>query len=434
MPSTRTFAAAASLLTAAAGLAHAQSAAPAVFVANNGNLEGSVSSLRVNPDGTLTLIDRVITGTRTSTSQPCAGCNSFAIDATPSGAFLATTHASGNTSEEINVYAVAPDGTLNVAETILLPQAGLDIAWVRDDLLAVCVTDLSTPNQIRLYTWDAGASTLTLADTVAAGSFLTSVDVHPSGDWIVGNDSFANTARIFAIDGNTISLAQTVALPVSGVAVGFAPDGRSLFAAGGISAGGDKFAGFAFDPDDGTATPLAGSPFTSPGDSPKGFAFTPDNAFMFVSHGRDATIHVFALDPTTGIPAFTGEAFDVGSQGSLQGMDTLDASLFALDSSTSFDNLIGAYAFDVDPVTGALVPRPGTPLPTGGITPNDIVAWGGAGCAADFNGDGAASILDVVAFITNWNVSGSGSDFNDDGAINVLDVVAFITVWNNGCP
>ncbi len=80
-------------VAAGASSAHAQSSTPAIFVANEGNLEGSVTSFLVETDGTLAFVDRVITGSRTSTSQPCAGCNTFAIDITPSGRFLATSHA-----------------------------------------------------------------------------------------------------------------------------------------------------------------------------------------------------------------------------------------------------------------------------------------------------------------------------------------------------
>jgi 6-phosphogluconolactonase (cycloisomerase 2 family) len=95
-------------LSGAAGLAAAQADFPAIFVANDGNLEGSVTSLRVEPDGSLSFVDRVITGTRPSTSQPCAGCNPVAIDLTPGGRFLATAHASGDAGENLTVYEVAP--------------------------------------------------------------------------------------------------------------------------------------------------------------------------------------------------------------------------------------------------------------------------------------------------------------------------------------
>jgi hypothetical protein len=55
-------------------------------------------------------------------------------------------------------------------------------------------------------------------------------------------------------------------------------------------------------------------------------------------------------------------------------------------------------------------------------------------CAADFNGDGAANIVDVVAFINEWNTQGPGADFDANGTIDIFDVTGFIQVWTAGCP
>src|SRR5688572_4656744 len=44
----------------------AQSEQPSIFVANNGNCEGSVTSFLVNDDGTLQFVEKVVTG-----SVPC---------------------------------------------------------------------------------------------------------------------------------------------------------------------------------------------------------------------------------------------------------------------------------------------------------------------------------------------------------------------------
>lgn len=60
-----------------------QASEPHIFVANNGNLEGSLTSTRVEAEGALTFVDRVITGSRSTLSQPCPGCNTTAIDLTP---------------------------------------------------------------------------------------------------------------------------------------------------------------------------------------------------------------------------------------------------------------------------------------------------------------------------------------------------------------
>jgi len=421
-------------IAACASTALAQSATPAIFVANEGNLEGSVTSFLVEPDGSLTFADRVITGSRSSTSQPCAGCNTFAIDITPNGRFLATSHASGSAAENFTVYEVAPDASLSVVDIVTVPQGGLDLAWVRDDLLAVCITDLSGSNELRLYNWDASAMELTLADSDVSGSFLTSIAVHPSGRWIICNDSFANTARVYEVVADQASLNQTIGFGVYGVSLAFSPDGNFAYAAGGISAGGNAFAGFSFDDSSGTLSELPGSPYTSPGASPKGFAFTPDGSIMFVSHGTDATIRSFAVD-SNGIPTSLGTSFDVGFQGTLQGMDTLDGRLFAMDDSTSFDGVAGAYSLDVDSMTGALTPVGGAPFPTQGISPNDVVAWDPASsCIADFTGDGALDFFDVSAFIGAFSANVSSADLNDDGFWDFFDVSLFINAYNAGCP
>ncbi len=416
------------------GIANAQATEPHVFVANNGNLEGSVSSMRINPDGTLTFVDRVVTGTRPNTSTPCPGCNTYAISRSPNGRFLATNHASGNFDENINIYEVAADGTLSVVRSILLPEGGLDIAWVRDDLLAVCITNLSAPNELRLYQWNEATNSLTLASS-AGGSFLTNIAVHPNGEWIFGNDSFSFLVRRYRVNGNSITLDDTTPIPVYGVALGISPDGRFLYAAGGISAGGRAFSGHAIDQVTGALSDLPGSPYTSPGSSPKGFAFTPDGAFMYVSHGTDATIRTFRIDPESGVPTVQPSMFDVGLQGTLQGMDTLDGLLFALDNSAAIDGLVGAYSFSVNPATGAITPQPGAPFVTQGISPNDIAAWPGAACPADLTGDGVLNFFDLATYLDRYNSQDPSADLAPPfGVLNFFDLAAYLDLYNAGCP
>ncbi|MCC7390461.1 MAG: PQQ-binding-like beta-propeller repeat protein [Phycisphaerales bacterium] len=54
-------------------------------------------------------------------------------------------------------------------------------------------------------------------------------------------------------------------------------------------------------------------------------------------------------------------------------------------------------------------------------------------CPADFNGDGAANTLDVLAFLNAWAAGDARADFNGDGSINTLDVLAFLNAWSAGC-
>jgi hypothetical protein len=57
----------------------------------------------------------------------------------------------------------------------------------------------------------------------------------------------------------------------------------------------------------------------------------------------------------------------------------------------------------------------------------------GGGCVADFNGDGLANTLDVLAFLNAWGSGDPRGDFNGDGSINTLDVLAFLNAWSAGC-
>ena len=54
-------------------------------------------------------------------------------------------------------------------------------------------------------------------------------------------------------------------------------------------------------------------------------------------------------------------------------------------------------------------------------------------CEGDWNGDGLANTLDVLAFLNDWVAGDAGADVNGDGEVNTLDVLAFLNNWNAGC-
>ena len=54
-------------------LAHGQAQQRALFVCNDGDLEGSLTSFTFGADGVLTLADRVVTGARATLGDPCPG-------------------------------------------------------------------------------------------------------------------------------------------------------------------------------------------------------------------------------------------------------------------------------------------------------------------------------------------------------------------------
>lgn len=54
-------------------------------------------------------------------------------------------------------------------------------------------------------------------------------------------------------------------------------------------------------------------------------------------------------------------------------------------------------------------------------------------CVGDFNNDGSANTLDVLAFLNAWAAGEQSADTNGDGSVNTLDVLAFLNAWTAGC-
>ncbi len=54
-------------------------------------------------------------------------------------------------------------------------------------------------------------------------------------------------------------------------------------------------------------------------------------------------------------------------------------------------------------------------------------------CPADFNGDGVANTLDVVAFLNAWAAGDGAADMDSNGTVDTRDVLVFLNLWNEGC-
>ena len=424
--------------------AAAQSIDPVVIVANDGNVEGSISSLRVEADGSLTFIDRVVTGDL-AVDNPCLGCNAFRVSLSPDGAFAASVHATGGTFERIAVTRVNADGTLDIVEEIFASFLGTDVQWITDDVLAIILSS----DQLELLTWDG--TELGPGGSAMAGTFFNDMAIHPNRRWLYCNDSSSFTVRVFDVDPTggpgdapAATLVQTLPIPVFGTSLIVDPTGRYLYAAGGTSAGGGAIAGFAVDQADGSLTLIPGpgpsNTFVSPGEFPKNFAFVSDT-LLYAGHGGDATVRAFAVNPATGELTATGAGFDVGGRGTLRELDAGGGRLFAIDGEDLFDNLEGVYSFAIDNAVtpGTLVPAPNAPTPTQGIDPEDLEYWPGlaqACNAADFAAPfGLLDINDVDGFIAAFTAGDPAADVAPTfGSIDIDDVDAFIAAFLAGCP
>lgn len=420
---------------AAASLALAQADEPTVFVANQGNLEGSVSSFSIDPDGTPVFIDKLITGSRPSTSVDNPGTNTIALSVSPSGAYLATGHATGSASGDyVSILGVNADATMSIVLQHLMPETTYSVAWVDDTFLAVTQTVVFGTNELVIFAFDAESETLTEVDRAYCGTFATTIAKNPTNRVVYVNDS-GSVKEIYGfevgVDGSLTQI-QNISLATYPLGIEVGPSGRSLYAAAGISGGGHAFRIFDLD-GDGLMSPNAGNPYTSPGSSPKGFSVDPTGTLLFVQHGTDATIRSFFLDEKTGGAIPTGQSFDVGSQGTLGGSDAWGGYLFVTNK---YDSPRGLHSLAINLDTGAMTPVTATAVDTTGISPESVRVWDPAsvGCRADLAADGVLDFFDVAAFLQLFADGDLGADFTDEGILDFFDVAAFLQEFADGCP
>jgi len=422
-------------------IAFAQAAQRALFVSNNGNLEGSVTSFLINADGTLAFVNRVITGSRPNTTVPCAGCNAYEISITPNGQYLATGHPSGDL-DGITILKVAADASISQVTQISLPVGlgtPLDVAWLDNEYLAATRTDTS-PDRIVIYRFNPAVPSLTEINSYpTASNSLGYLVVHPSGQYLYSNDS-SGTDLVQAWQvgpGGTLTAngSQSVAPPFP-LELAITRDGRHIYAAGGISNGGNKVSGLNVA-NDGTLTLIPGTPFVSPGASPSNVYADDAGKFLFVGHGTDATVRVMEINPATGALTATAFSFDVGLQGTLGDVAARVGLMFVTDNSTAIDGIMGIYSFTVGD-DGSLTMNGSGIVSTQGIAPRSIATWIPR-LKGDMNCDGIITNADIPGFIqalvdpaaytaNNPNCDITLADMNDSGVPDGDDVQPFVII------
>lgn len=413
----------------------AQSDQPAVFVANNGNLEGSVTSYTVNADGSLHFVMKFVTGSTPSTQMPHPGTNAQTISLRPDGRYVMTGHGTINSvTERLTLLEVHPDATLTLAQTYETPDSPLAVEWIDNEHVAVTKTSLSTGNRVLVYHIDPQSPSLQLVDSEATGSFTTSLAIHPSRRFLYAQDSTGDVVRTFRVNADgTLDLADTDGIsPTYPLGLGVSPDGTMLFSGGGISGGGHRVSGFFINPADGTISQMPSSPFTSPGSSPKQVAVSSDSAIAFVAHGTDATVRSFLIDREAGQLVSTGFLFDVGVQGSLGEIAVMGDLLLVLDRDTITDGVRGLYSFTVH--TDGTLTQNGPLVDSQGITPNELAVWTPP-ATGDADGDGDVDLADFDQF--DACLAGDGGplscteffDFDHDHDVDWADFREFQLVY-----
>lgn len=413
-----------------------QATDPTVFVSNNGNLEGSITSLRVESDGSLNVIDRIVTGMRDSTTQPCPGCNAYTISLTPNGRYIATGHPSGDNQQlYVLVHEVNADGTFALVDQFPVSGSPLGVRWISDTHLAVTQSSFGGTNAVNVYEFDPDGPGMALASSRTTSGFTTWLAVDHQNQRLFAQQSTPNSG-VWSYEINpdgTIGLGQFQSTGSTyPLGIGVSPDGSHVYGGGGISSGGNAIVGVNVDTDDGSMSIMSQSPFTSPGASPKQVVVTDNGEFAVVGHGTDATVRTFHIDRKTGALTATGSMFDVGFQGSLSDVAVMGELVFATDNTTALDGIQGIYSFTLSP-DGSLSPN-GNIVDTQGIGPRGIAVWNPASCPADLNKDSVVDVLDLLQVLGVWgSCDGCPEDLNEDGLVNVLDLLDLLSAWG-ACP
>ncbi|MEZ6232833.1 MAG: GC-type dockerin domain-anchored protein [Phycisphaerales bacterium] len=370
--------------------AMAQAHRPTMFIPHYYGLGGTVVSIVLNPDGSLSIIGTYPAGVWTT-----------AASLSPDGRYLAVSNAAGCDDgdcsfEDFRVFRVNADSTLTEVAYRKVPTSPLEVEWIDNDFVAVTVTNSGAAgSQVSSYRFDRQANQIVLVETEQVGGFCSALAVDGAARTLYTQDSTGQTIHRWQVDGAG-QLALEGAFPTGGVYPLdplLSASGEWLYTAGGISSGRDKVAGYLVNAVGSTNILgfMNGAPFISPGNSPAYLAMTDDDSIMFVGHGTDATVRSFLVDSETGALTSTGFSFDVGLQGTIGDIAVMGDKLIVTDDSTAIDGKYGAYVFQINPdgtftQIGDILPT-GTPRPEGRMA---VWAPASAGCAPDLTATAVA--------------------------------------------
>ena len=422
---------------AAASLAAAQSTSPALFVSNNGNIEGSVTSFTIGTDGAPVLQDFVLT----SDNSNDPGNNANAIDISPNGRYIAVGHAAGGTSNfrQVTILEVDSEANLSILGEFNAPATPLALKWVTNDLVALTQSSLDVNNRVLIFRFinNPTLPQFFQVGQAQAGAFTTSLAVNRD-DLVVHAGNTQGGSGIFSYQvnpttGDLTDIGFTSTGSTFALGIARSPNNTLLYAFGGISSGGNAIAALDINADNSTSF-INASPFPSGGSSPKNGAFSDDGSVLFVGHGTDATVRSFLVDEESGEPAPTGNSFDIGLQGTLGEMTTLGDFLYVTDDSNAIDMVSGVqtFAFDDD---GNFSPVGGR-VDTLGVTPTGIVAWPGTtapDCPGDANNTLTVDLDDLLIILGNFGDPGPLGDLDNSGTVDLPDLLEVLSNFGSVC-
>jgi len=239
------------------------------------------------------------------------------------------------------------------------------------------VTMVVTPSNSFLYVASAttinvysigsnGVLTVPSAGNTAAVATVSSLDVSPDGNWLIGLDSFQHVLDVYQINKTTGGLAATGAVtyplaPQTGTwvprMVRFSPNGLLIYAA--IGTAGDEI--FSFNTTTGLATfnqYLAIGTTTSD----NALAIDSNTAYLYIARsGVGPGVAVYKIGSSGQLTAVTGSPFAAGAQTYSLALTSTNSYVYAANRT---DSTISGYTIGTG---AALTPLSGSPYTSGSL-------------------------------------------------------------------
>jgi 6-phosphogluconolactonase len=280
-----------------------------------GQFGGAVSAYRIEPSGSLTLLN----------TEPTHGADPCHLQADPSGRFLVVVN---YTSGHVTVLPILPDGRLAPARQVIA-HSGASAHPTRQTSphphhiafhaagRQVLVTDLGL-DQIISYRFDPGTGLLEREGEPARatpGAGPRQAVSHPATARLYVLNELTSSIAIYDRDRASGRLTARDTLPTlpggverenSGAELQLAPSGRFLYAS---NRGHDSIAIFSVDPLTGDLMP--GGHVSTLGATPRQFEISPDGRFLAAANQDGDNVVLFRVNPDTGALTATGSSVAV---------------------------------------------------------------------------------------------------------------------------
>jgi 6-phosphogluconolactonase (cycloisomerase 2 family) len=387
-------------LSLCASAALGQSFEKALFVTNNES--GTISSLRVNYDGSLLLVGTYPVGNK---PQDCA--------ISPDGRFLVVLNSDPDTvgPEMISVFRVNLNGTLaGPIANATIPDAPLGMGMSRNGFVLAPSTASQSLESLML-----GEDSVVPVGNAPAGVFplrpISSLDSRFI--YCAGSISPDDLVTFSMSTGGALARINTLDIP-SAAAFGLAlhPSGDKLY----VSTGQNNTINW-YNVNQSTGAIALGGSVNPGGNSVTELAVTPNGQWLYSIHVLSDSVNVVRIN-ANGSLSSTGMQYNITSDA--RDVVTDGRFVYATDE-TLLGGSVGIYGFQINQQNGSLT-QLGFPTFTGGFRPQFMALWSPPVCPGDSDRNGVVEFRDITEVLSNWGNIGPAGDANYDGAVGFEDI------------